>query len=60
MINHQIIPEQVLTYLGGKYKHYLEIGETFKSANLTPVYLHNVVTDQIFVTSEEKINGNYH
>lgn len=66
LTNIMIVSEDILLkglkYFGGhknKFKTALYHGEKYKDAMLTPVYLYNVETDEITVTSEECLKRLY-
>lgn len=63
----QIIPEKKIKeaakLIGDEentFKKVLIIGKDFKDANLTPMYLLNHITQEIFVTSKERMKNIFH
>lgn len=66
--NIKIIPEEMIVYCASQFgpeeensfKQCLEVGNTFKKAGLTPVYLCKEDFMDIYVTTKEKLTRKYH
>lgn len=44
---------------GNSYAHLLTVGEQYKEAGLTPVYIYDPEENSIYITTEEKMNNQY-
>lgn len=42
------------------YHYLLQQAHSFELCDLTPIFLRNLDTDELIVTSKQKIEGNYH
>ena len=63
----QIVPEykirQAADYLSGEensFSKLLEYGKEFKAADLTPIYIIDKKTADVYVTSAERIQKSFH
>lgn len=45
---------------GHAYEHLLLIGEEFKEAGLTPIYIYDPEENSIYITTKEKSENSFH
>jgi len=45
---------------GNAYEHLLSIGEEFKEAGLTPIYIYDPEENSVYVTTKEKSENTFH
>lgn len=65
--NLQIVPEEIVQYcadyLKGEentFEKFLEVAAEFRAAGLTPVFLCSETLQDLFITTKEKLQKNYH
>lgn len=64
----KIVPEEIIIQCASHFKEdeennfrtFLDTGEQFKMAGLTPVYICDNKMKEFIVTSKEKLQGSYH
>lgn len=63
----EIVPErrikEAAKHLAGEpnsFSALLDLGKQYRSADLTPIYLFDRSTAEIYVTSKEKVSGKFH
>lgn len=45
---------------GNSYAHLLSIGELFKEAGLTPIYIYDPEENSVYITTKEKSENTFH
>jgi hypothetical protein len=45
---------------GNSYTHLLSIGELFKEAGLTPIYIYDPEENSVYITTKEKSENTFH
>ena len=45
---------------GSLYAHLLSVGELFKEAGLTPIYIYDSEENSVYITTKEKSENTFH